>query len=213
MIEKHISFNFEGRYFSIGGNAKENILTEIWFVLHGQGQLANYFLEKFRPLAQDNRKIIAPEGLSRYYLQGFSGRVGASWMTRENRLKDINNYLNFLTSVYNKEVPKDIDIKITLLGFSQGAATASRWALTDSINIQHLILWAGIFPPDLDLPKGQEKFKNLKISNVYGDRDEYLNNDRLAEQAQVANKLGVSYSKIVFQGGHQIDEDALLRLI
>lgn len=213
MIEKHIPFSFEGRYFSIGGDGDENSLTDVWFVLHGQGQLANYFLKKFRPLANDKRRIIAPEGLSRYYLQGFSGRVGASWMTRENRLNDIDNYLRFLTSLYHKEVPESTDIKITVLGFSQGAATASRWALVDSIKLNHLILWAGIFPPDMDLSRGQERFKNLKISNVYGDQDEYLNNDRLAEQYQVANKLGATYSKIVFQGGHQLDEETLLSLL
>ena len=36
---------------------------------------------------------MAPEGLSRFYLEGFSGKVGATWMTREDRLNDIDNYL------------------------------------------------------------------------------------------------------------------------
>ena len=40
--------------------------------------------------------IIAPQGLHKFYLEGTSGRVGASWMTKENREDDIKNYLVYL---------------------------------------------------------------------------------------------------------------------
>ena len=48
------------------------------FVLHGYGQLPEYFIRKFRPLSQAGWHVVAPEGAHRFYLQGTEGRVGAS---------------------------------------------------------------------------------------------------------------------------------------
>lgn len=211
MKQKHLSFKFQGRYYTSGGSDEH--LEETWFVLHGQGQLAQYFLEKFDQVATDQRKIIAPEGLSRYYLDGFYGRVGATWMTREDRLTDISNYLEFLTQVYVTEVPQKPDCKITILGFSQGAATVSRWVLNGGIHVDRLILWGGLFPPDLDFKQGQEKMKDIEILNIYGLNDEYLNDARKEEQFMLAEKLGVKMKTMTFEGGHEIDQDTLMKLI
>lgn len=213
MEEHHIRFSFNGRYYSDGGSEDKGVLKEIWFVLHGQGQLAQYFLQKFNCISSENRRIIAPEGLSRYYLDGFYGRVGATWMTKEDRLTDISNYIVFLDSIFKREVPKSQNIRITLLGFSQGAATACRWILSDKIKIDRLILWAGLFPPDLDFEKGQEKLRNLDILNIYGDEDKYLTEEREAEQFQLAEKLGVELNTIRFHGGHELHTDTLLGII
>ena len=186
---------------------------EVWFVLHGQGQLAKYFLEKFKPLANYQRMIIAPEGLARYYLNGFSGRVGASWMTKEGRLTDISNYLNFLTAIYEQVIHNPGNCKITVLGFSQGAATASRWILGNQLKFDKLILWAGLFPPDLDFKKGQEKLNNLEVHNVYGVKDEFLTDERIQEQFHLADKLGVALKTTTFSGGHEIHLETLKKLV
>jgi len=210
MIEQQVKFNFQGRYYSIG--AENSTSKEIWFVLHGQGQLAQFFIKKFKSIASSTRQIIAPEGLSRYYLEGFQGRVGSSWMTKENRMVDIENYLKFLTTVYNKEIVDPTSISITLLVFSQGAATVSRWALQDSVQFDRLILWSGIFPPDLDFEIGHEKLKNTQILNVFGTDDPFLNDKRLKEQYDLAKKLDVEVTPIQFNGGHEIHEKTLLDL-
>ena len=68
-----------------GTNAKK-----VLYVLHGYGQLAEFFVRKFRELG-DEYLIVAPEGMHRFYLQGSSGRVGASWMTKEDREQDIKH--------------------------------------------------------------------------------------------------------------------------
>jgi predicted esterase len=213
MQEHHIPFEFQGRFWTKGGTVANKGPEEVWFVLHGQGQLAKYFLAKFSAIANEQRRIISPEGMSRYYLDGFNGRVGATWMTKEDRLTDISNYIQFLTTIYKSEIPNPENCKITLLGFSQGAATASRWAVSDDVRFDRLILWAGLFPPDLDFEKGYDKLKGLEILNIYGTQDEYLNDERIAEQFKLANRLGVSLSTQTFQGGHEINENILQDLI
>jgi predicted esterase len=212
MKEKHISINYQGRYYTAGDVENEGF-NEVWFVLHGQGQLAKYFLEKFQPISNEERKVVAPEGLAKYYLDGFYGRVGATWMTKENRLTDISNYIEFLDTVYKNEIPNPENCKITLLGFSQGAATASRWALADVCHFDRLILWAGLFPPDLDFQKGQKKMKDLDILNIYGNNDEYLNAERMSEQFKLADRLGVELTNITFDGGHEIDQETLIKIL
>ena len=80
-----------------------NELTEaterIWLVFHGYGQLAEYFIKKFEDLDPTKNFIIAPQGLSKYYLQGVYGRVGASWMTKEDRLTEIANQYAYIDEV------------------------------------------------------------------------------------------------------------------
>ena len=145
MIEKKIIVSKTMRYFTIGDINKADKLI---YVLHGYGQLASYFLKSFEKLS-DSYLIIAPEGMHRFYLNGTSGRVGASWMTKEAREIDIfenTQNLNKLNNTFDKKFKKTI-----ILGFSQGGATAARWFFNNSKKFDQLILWASVFPPEIDL--------------------------------------------------------------
>lgn len=217
MEELQVAFNFHARYFKLG---EINLHTKsVWFVLHGYGQLAQYFLTKFSSLTSQGVCVIAPEGLSRFYMEDVNtrnqtgnNRVGATWMTRENRLMDIDNYLQFLNTVYNTELRSYTTIPVTILGFSQGAATASRWAVQNSVKYDNLILWSGIFPNDMDFEKGKEVLRTKKIFQVYGSKDPFLNDARIGEMQGLAEKLGVKSSPLVFEGGHELHEQTLLNL-
>jgi predicted esterase len=215
-MEHNIHFSFTGRYFTLGNKEKAK---QIWFVLHGYGQLASYFIKKFKVLEDYNILVIAPEGLSRFYiddiekrLQTGSTRVGASWMTRENRLNDIENYIAFLNSIYQTEI-SDKNIPVTVLGFSQGAATAARWVIDAKITFSRLILWAGILPPDIDFTKGKNILKSKETILVYGSRDPLLHADRFTEMNLLSGKLGITPQLIEFDGEHTIDEQTLIKLV
>lgn len=212
MEKINLKFGFEARYYQEGSlNAEtENLI----FVLHGHGQQAKYFIRKFSPWFNKKNCVVAPEGLSRYYLEGFSGRVGATWMTKEDRLTDIKNYLSYLNSIFNSlSTLMDKTTKIHLLGFSQGAATVSRWAANEDMYFDQLILWAGIFPPDMDFKFASSKFKNKKISYVYGSEDPFLNEDRIDEMRSLSDKLKIRPEVFKFRGAHDIDPPTLGRLI
>lgn len=218
MHELQVNFNFRARYFKIGEISQQT--KAVWFVLHGYGHLAQYFLKKFELLTNHGVCVIAPEGLSRFYLEDVNtrsqtgnNRVGATWMTRENRLADIENYIEFLNTVYKTELKSYPNIQVTLLGFSQGAATVSRWALHNSIAFNNLILWAGIFPDDMDFETGKELLKHKTVHQVYGSNDPFLTKPRLAEMKMLSEKIGVTFAPIIFDGGHELHEQTMLRLI
>jgi predicted esterase len=112
-----INFSHQAVYHQ-SSEIKSNT-DEVWFVLHGYGQLPQYFLRKFLPIADSTRVIIAPGGLSRFYLDGFSGRVGSTWMTKEERLLDIRNYIEYLNALaleVLKQASNDIKITLMILG-------------------------------------------------------------------------------------------------
>lgn len=189
-------------------------------MIHGYGQLAQYFIKKFEVLARQNIFIIAPEGLSRFYLEdvqtratGGSNRVGATWMTRENRLMDIENYVNYLDGIYQAEVQSpNLDIPVTILGFSQGAATATRWILNEKIHFDQFILWAGIFPTDMNFDKGHSLLVDKKIVTVFGTEDPFITPPRVKELNDLINKIGIKPEKMSFNGKHEVNDELLLRL-
>ena len=156
-MKKSIQFSYEAPYFlSHDPTGKEQ---EVWIVLHGYGQLAEFIIRKFIPHASENRLFIAPEGTNHSYIKDFQGRVGANWMTsyqRETAIANNHMYLNgMMEEVLSafEQVPR-----IHLLGFSQGAATGTRWASQWKGTLDSLILWGGGFAHDLALELAKEKF-------------------------------------------------------
>lgn len=219
MNEHSLRFDFKARYFKLG-KLDENT-SQLWFALHGYGQLARYFLKKFSSLESKNICVIAPEGLSRFYLedvnsrsQGGSNRVGATWMTKEDRLTDIENYITYLNEIYKTELAGLNTLPpITLFGFSQGVATVTRWALSGSVPFQRMVLWAGILPPDMDFELGKEIFKGKEVIEVFGKQDPFINAERLQEMKSLSGKLAINPQIIEYDGKHEIDEVVLSQLI
>ncbi len=218
MEELELQFQFKSRYFKKG--KLDASTKQIWFVIHGYGQLAEYFIRKFEILENQNICVIAPEGLSHFYLEDVSkraqtgnNRVGASWMTKENRHADIENYLEYLNRVYEKEVISNLSVPITILGFSQGAATASRWISNGKINFHRFILWAGVFPPDVNFDITKKILKNKETYVVYGNTDPFINEDQIEKMKILTDQLGILPETKVFDGNHDIDSTTLLTFV
>jgi len=196
------------RYYTLGDRAGAD---EIWFVLHGYSQLAANFLKWFEPAARPGRLIVAPEALSRsYYDEKEARRVGASWMTREDRDSEIEDYVRYLDLVAEDVVgilpPQP---RIEVHGFSQGAATASRWVTHGHSVVSRLVLWGGTVPPDLDLERFRVGLRDGSLLMAIGDRDQFLTVDAVRnEQARLAG-LGLAAAIRTFSGGHVIDRTTL----
>ncbi|RAV99114.1 alpha/beta hydrolase [Pseudochryseolinea flava] len=215
---KSVKFSFEARYATLGELSSQT--KSIWFVIHGYGQLAQYFIRKFTSLESAQTFFVAPEGLSKFYLedvqsrkQSGNNRVGSSWMTKENRQMDIANYITYLNAVYDDVTNPAPQVPITFLGFSQGAATVSRWATQSNRRFDRLILWAGVFPPDMDFAHGGDILKHKETHLVYGTQDPFLNDERFTEMRLISNKLGINPTHTTFEGGHDIDSDTLKKFI
>lgn len=205
MQEHSITVSRTARYFTLGAPERAH---EVWFVCHGYGQLAARFLERFRAVATPERCIVAPEALSRFYLSEHPAerRVGASWMTKEDRLHEIDDYVRYLDAVYAQVSPGKKSV--TALGFSQGTATVCRWAALGSSRVNRLILWGGEVPPDLDL----ERLRVPKLTLVYGTRDEFFTPKVVAANEARLRDQELPYELISFEGGHALDVETLKRL-
>ena len=169
--------------------------------------MANYFIRRFVPLKDRGDYVIAPQALSSYYIEGSGGRVGASWMTKNNRLDEIEDYLGYLTKVYTMILESNLDhnVEINVLGFSQGVATAVRWACSDNIKINRLILWSG------SLPKHELSVQHRNFSTyfIYGEQDEYLKNIDTDEQKALLDKHLSPFIVDTFDGIHEVGVDQL----
>ncbi|MDF2438103.1 MAG: phospholipase [Bacteroidota bacterium] len=211
MIGRKITITKTARYFL--SSEVDQKTEEIWFVCHGYGQLASYFIRNFEVLQNDKTVIVAPEGLHRFYWNGFSGRVVASWMTKEAREDDINDYVNYLNSVYHEVISKaGAEVKVNLLGFSQGTATVCRWIAAGNIKANNLVLWAGAFPDDMDLQLNKKLFDKMNTHLVIGDQDEFIKEDQITNYSDHLHKNGIRYNMIRFSGKHVIDPETLAEL-
>ncbi len=195
-------------YYTLGTPGLK--IKHLWIVCHGYGQLASRIIQKFSNLDDGETLIIAPEGLSRFYWQGVTGAVAASWMTKMDRLEEIEDYTQFIKNLYTKYTSQlSEDVKITLLGFSQGCATQCRWIMKVFPKFDHLVLWAGRLPEDLDYRPYTAYFEDKKIFWIYGLQDEFLKPEFISWQNNFAKEQSLKYEVITFEGKHVIDRKVL----
>ena len=215
MKEHHLSVTRTARYVTTG-NADNP--QQVWFICHGYRQSADRFVRYFSVLDDGSTYIVAPEALSRFYLGDERGPhgpdtiVGASWMTREDRLSEISDYVGYLDALYER-IFAQIDrstVTVHVLGFSQGVDTVSRWVDRGRVRPDHVIFWAGIVPDDVDLERRESPFEGLKLSVILGDHDDIATPERV-EQLQ-AKLQPLDYELVRFDGGHHLNKDVLSKL-
>lgn len=198
------------RYYTIGELGEKT--TEIIFVFHGYAQLAKDFIQNFESILNESRFIIAPEGLNKFYSKGFFGKVGASWMTKEDRENEIKGNLNFCDNIYNHFAEHlNEEIKIKLFGFSQGGATASRWFVNSKLQNAELILWGSSIPHDIDYQKLRSKLiQPVKI--IIGGNDEFISNENLTTELNRLKENEIEFELKKYPGKHNIQPGLLKKL-
>ena len=213
--EHHIEVRRSARFFTLGELNLD--VSDVWIVCHGYGQLASDFIRAFEVIEAPHRLIVAPEALNRYYAStgpGFHGpdsRVGATWMTREDREAEITDYVEYLDDLYaNLFTQLDrAKCRVTVVGFSQGGATVTRWLMRGDAHAHRLILWGSLLPSDADLSQAAMLSSRVKLAVVYGKRDQFADPAMISEQEKVMKTNGIRYDMIVFDGGHRMDRDTL----
>ncbi len=193
------------RYYVLG----QPDAPEVWFVLHGYGQQARYFVRPFRVHAGAARCIVAPEALSRFYLDKGYERIGASWMTREARDAEIADTVAYLDAVAAPFAATGQ--RCCVLGFSQGAAAACRWAAYGSTRFHRVALWGGEVPHDLDLVHYGAHLAGLTLA--WGDADAFATAARMASTKARLQEAAVPYHTLRFAGEHRLYAEPLARLL
>lgn len=180
-------------------------------VCHGYAQAAADFIQEFLPAAGTDQVIVAPEGLSRFYRKGFDGDVVASWMTREDRLEEIDDQHQYLDQLVAALYGRFGVLPLSVLGFSQGVPTVCRWLAQSHIPVQQMILWAGMVPePEYLEPLGRKLSGQVDI--VLGDEDPFFTStrERHLEEAVLPWFGQARWHR--FEGGHHIMPDLLSRI-
>lgn len=210
MVNCHsITTKRTARFYTVGDT---RTAATLWVVLHGYGQLAGEFIRDFEVGLDGSRAFVAPEALSRFYLRAGQGKIGANWMTAEDRRNEISDYVDYLDGVVEELQLADHQ-KIFVLGFSQGSATACRWFASSQHNLSGIALWGGGVPPDLDRTGFMEQLDGGRLEFVYGSEDEYVTKTRLRLELQRMNDLLIPFDVVEYEGGHAIVEDELLRML
>lgn len=206
------------RFSYVGGGEG---VGELWIVLHGYRQLARFFLARFVPLAGPGRRIVAPEGLSRFYLDEAGGphgpehRVGATWMTREDRESEIRDYVRYLDRLHLRLRQEDGGAPTArlVLGFSQGVHTAARWVAHGEVSPALLVLWGASLPGDLDMDAFARRMEGNEVILVRGEADRLHAQEAEARDLERLQEVGVRVRPLRHPGGHRVDAGVLRALV
>ena len=207
------------RYYTIGPT--HGFPRELWVVVHGYGQLARRFIKSFAPLDDGTRLVVAPEALSRFYLDPIAERrthaeprVGATWMTREDREHEIDDYIAYLEQL-TAEIRRHLSgagPRIVVLGFSQGTATVCRWLASSELRADQIVLWAGGIPPEIDVARWSARLHGASLTLVAGEGDEMVPASAVVAEGERLSAAGVAFTLHRHAGGHRIEADALTRV-
>ncbi|GAB5537370.1 MAG: esterase [Rubricoccaceae bacterium] len=206
------------RYVVLG--PEDGPADEVWVACHGYGQLATYFARHFKAVvssegASSKRLIVVPEALSRFYLDGPGAgsrytRIGATWMTKEERTTDIADVTRYLDDVLVAACARaDVDpisVPLGVLGFSQGTATASRWLALSPLLARRtrlanrLVIWGSGLAHDIELAN----LAGIPLTLVAGDRDEIATPGRIVREDARLREAGLNHQLVRYDGGHRL---------
>ena len=177
--------------------------------------LSEFFIQKFKKLENKNTLILAPEALNRFYIDTNYGRVGASWMTKDERQDDIKENIKYLNSLMD-QIIREIGhnrFKINVLGFSQGGATACRWLFKSGLKFENLIMWARDIPKDTLTEENRLKWSDMNTHLVMGKKDELINEEMKAKFLKLVTDYKLDYKLTLYDGDHRVYPDVLMELI
>lgn len=208
----HIEVIKTARYASFGNLSEKT--KYFWIALHGSNMLCEQVIYKFSDFDPETHFVIAPEALSRFYKDGgYGGDVVAAWMTKRDRLheiQDIANYLSKLFTSYDDLLP--MDCKKCIMAFSQGGTMAFRWLHNQIVQFDHLIAYSCWIPEDIDLTKSQTPMNEKNLLFTYGVKDAFLTEETMAKVEAVIRKNKLSIELMPYEGIHRIDRNQLKQI-
>lgn len=192
-------------YGKLGPNTKY-----FWFALHGSKMLCEQMLYKFKAFDPNEHFVVAPEALIRFYEKDFGGPVVASWMTKRDRLNEIEDFSEYLSGLYRSfvaQLPQDC-IK-SMLAFSQGGTTAFRWLHAREVEVDHLIPYACWIPEDILLSESKTDLAKINLLFTYGIEDQFLTEKRIAMINAVIAQNNLTVKSLPYKGDHRVSKEQL----
>ena len=195
------------QYYTVGTLDKKT--KYVWIALHGYGQSAIQMAKKLNFLGEEGHFVICPEGLNKFYWHE-NNRPVACWMTSDNRYAEIDNFINYLNSIYSRYCSHlNVNTKIVLFGFSQGCATLWRWLHAANMKFDYLVNWSGWIPEDISYRHLKEYLSEKKLFLFYGSQDEFLNKDVIDKLKELISQNELVVETKEFSGKHNIPPEVL----
>ncbi|UYZ62430.1 alpha/beta hydrolase [Hymenobacter weizhouensis] len=152
MVLNSFSTTRTARYISLGEAGPQ--VQHVWFCLHGESQLLPEFAAQLVNLDTPERLLILPEALSRYPVAPTAAEplaTAATWFAPGSLLPDLADLTAYLDALAEQVLAQcPAGVPVTVLGYGQGAAAACRWLAGGRIDYERLILYASVFPPEID---------------------------------------------------------------
>lgn len=163
--------------------------TQIWVCFHGLGYLATYFKRYFTGFNKETCAVIVLQAPAKSYLGKDFKHVGACWLTKVDTQQEMQNNLNYITTVLQTENIYG-DPRIVLMGYSQGVSIATRFFAQYHHPITALIMHSGSIPAELN----EETAKHYatychKNIHIVGTQDEYLNEEVITREKNMLELL------------------------
>ncbi|MDX2000930.1 MAG: hypothetical protein SFW35_00730 [Chitinophagales bacterium] len=209
MTEHYLQVKRTARFVLLGDPSERT--EKLIIACHGYAQLARYFVRNFDPLLDNSTVIAAPEALSRFYTDGFFGKVGATWMTKEDREHEIEDYIGYLDTFYSHLIALMPQAAVHLVGFSQGCATISRWVQYSAPNFSGMYLIGGDLPTDIDWLKLKGILEGKALHLINGTNDPLIQPEQVTITKNKLNDSGIQFTEHWFEGKHEVNADALAK--
>jgi predicted esterase len=145
--------------------------------------------------------LASVQGLHAFY-RGRTEEVVASWMTRFDRARTIDDNIRFVNAVLD-EIGREHSVERRVFaGFSQGVAMAFRAALRGAHRAAAVIALGGDVPPELR-ELAPEAWRGLRVLIGRGASDPWYTETVMAADATFLRSRAVDVRTFVFEGGHE----------
>ena len=167
---------------------------------HGYGENAAIHLAELARLPGASRFLCCSvQALHPFYNK--AGEVVASWMTRHDRERAIEDNVRYVAAVVarlRREYP--VGERLVYAGFSQGSATAYRAAAGCGYPSRGVIVLGGDVPPELE-SRDLVAFPPVLLGR--GAREQWYDEAKMAHDVEVLRSKGVDVRPFVYPGGHE----------
>ncbi|MGE3802667.1 MAG: alpha/beta hydrolase [Candidatus Kapaibacterium sp.] len=133
-------------------------------------------------------------------------------MTSEDRLREIDDYLRFLNGIWESIVTEIGTVpELSILGFSQGGATAMRWGCRGKGEPKQVVLWGAGFP-EVELEAYRDQLSQITVLLVQGMEDRIASKSEIEKTAKKLQEIGGDVEQIYHPGGHELRREVLKEL-
>ncbi|HZF07793.1 MAG TPA: phospholipase [Thermoanaerobaculia bacterium] len=174
--------------------------TPLLVGFHGYGENAAVHLQELSSIPGASRFLLcAVQALHPFYNK--NGEVVASWMTRHDRERAIEDNVRYVAAVVARlKREEGAGERLVFAGFSQGSAMAYRAAAGSGHACRGVIVLGGDLPPELEA-RELAGFPPVLLGR--GTREQWYDEAKMAHDVEALREKRIDVRPLVYPGGHE----------